>query len=590
MRSPAEWLLRNVNGEEILPSRSYLGGMKQQPRLTGILAVIVLALLGLLAIQAILINMAYTAKDQAFRQNVSAALQTVAQRLEARELFTTVMWVGDHPGRPARRDSDKQETRVMVSVNGDVTGPATADSGKLPVRVEGNRLQYVVGAPQKISLRTFDIVSGRESSLVDTFRGEGIYETDLDTARFKKGEFMFRYMTSDDSVVLHYAGKAPVGFTTSTGKPGKRETLISQVVDRLSTFNRERIEQRIPPAVLDSLLRTHLQENGIGIAYAYGIQAAGEDTLRTAVPSGDSAVLAATPFRTRLFPADILAPRNDLLIHFPGQQWYLWQQVGPFMLATLVFVGLIVFGFFRTVRTILRQERLSAQVREFINNMVHEFKTPLSTITLAGEAIVRPDVIGQRSRIRRYTGVIQEETSRMRDQVSKILQMAVVEEGDYELTLKRLDVHALLERVGKTVAVRVESRGGSLGMNPGATSFHVNADEMHLTNIFHNILDNALQYSATAPAITVDTSNENDVLVIRVQDNGIGIPAEHVRRVFEKYFRVPTRNVHEVKGFGLGLAYVRLMVTAMSGSVAVESSPGAGTAVILRFPVAEAER
>jgi len=457
------------------------------------------------------------------------------------------------------------------------------------MRVDGNRLRYVVSAPQRINLRLFDIVSGRETSLVDTFRRQGVYETELDTARFKKGDYMFRYTTSDDSVVLHYAGKAPTGFVSTTGSPGRRELLVSRVMDRLTVFNKEPIQKRIPPGVLDSLLRTHLQENGVGIDYAYGIQAAGEDSLRVAVPPADTARLAATPFRTRLYPADILANRSDLLVFFPNQQWYLWQQVGPYLLASFLFVGFIAFGFVRTIRTILRQERLSAQVRDFINNMVHEFKTPLSTITLASEAIVRPDVIGQRPRIRKYTSVIQDETSRMRDQVSKILQMAVVEEGDYELAMKHLDVHDLLERVCASFSVQVESRDGNLTLAPGAPSARIIADEMHLTNVVHNILDNALKYTKEAPAIAIRTSTEDGALVIAVQDNGIGMSAEHARRVFEKYFRVPTGNVHEVKGFGLGLAYVKLMVTAMRGSVSLESVPGVGTTVVLKFPLAPEE-
>jgi signal transduction histidine kinase len=558
-----------------------------RPKLVGILVLIVAALLGLLTIQAVLINMAYTAKNQAFQQNVSAALQTVAQRLEARELVTTVLWVGQNSSHPSRGDTGTFETHVNVSTSGDRTPPLPDDSANAPMLVNGNRLRYVVSAPQKISLRMFDIVSGRDTSIVDTFKREGVYETALDTARLRQGNIMFRYTTSDDSMVVHYAGSGATGFTTMNGKPGRREMLISRVVDRLGTINKERVERRIPPALLDSLLRTHLQENGLVIAYGYGIQAAGEDSLRLAVPSADTALLAATPFRTRLFPADILSPRNDLLVYFPEQQWYLWRQVGPFLLATLLFVGLIAFGFARTFRTILRQERLSVQVGDFINNMVHEFKTPLSTITLASEAIVRPDVISQRSRIRKYTGVIQEETSRMRDQVGKILQMAVVEEGDYELTMKRLDVHALLNRIRGSFAVLVESRGGSLTITPDAASACIEADEIHLTNILHNILDNALKYTTGPPAIAIHTGNEGADLVIRVRDNGIGMSAEHVRRAFEKYFRVPTGNLHEVKGFGLGLAYVKLMVTVMHGAVTLESEPGKGTTVILRFPLIE---
>jgi two-component system phosphate regulon sensor histidine kinase PhoR len=291
-----------------------------------------------------------------------------------------------------------------------------------------------------------------------------------------------------------------------------------------------------------------------------------------------------SPYRTRLFPADILAPPNDLLVMFPHEQWYLLGTIGPYGFATLLFAALIIFGSVHAFRTIVRQERLSVQVRDFINNMVHEFKTPLSTITLAAEAMVRPDVIGQRTRIRRYSGVIGEETARMKDQVGKILQMAVVEEGDYELTLVPLDMHALLEQVSSVFAVQVESRGGSLTLNAEPSGLTVMGDAMHLTNVVHNILENALKYTSGAPAIGIQAGITDGSVEVRISDNGIGMTATETERVFEKYYRVPTGNLHDVKGFGLGLAYVRLMVLAMHGTVSLESTPGQGTTVIMTIP------
>jgi two-component system phosphate regulon sensor histidine kinase PhoR len=216
--------------------------------------------------------------------------------------------------------------------------------------------------------------------------------------------------------------------------------------------------------------------------------------------------------------------------------------------------------------------------------MVHEFKTPLSTITLAAEAVVRPDVIGQRTRIRRYVSVIGEETERMRNGVSKILQMAVVEEGDYELSLVPLDLHALLEKAASAFAVQVESRGGTLTLQTESTPLTVTADALHLTNIVHNILENAVKYTPGVPEIIIRTAVSSGVVAIRISDNGIGMGAGETGRVFEKYYRVSTGNLHDVKGFGLGLAYVRLMVTAMKGTVGIESEPGKGTTVIVSLP------
>jgi two-component system phosphate regulon sensor histidine kinase PhoR len=259
-------------------------------------------------------------------------------------------------------------------------------------------------------------------------------------------------------------------------------------------------------------------------------------------------------------------------------------QIGPYALATLLFAAIIVLAFLYAFRTIASQQRLSVQVRDFINNMVHEFKTPLSTITLAAEAVVRPDVIGQRARIHRYMNVIGEETERMRTGVSKILQMAVVEEGDYDLSIVPLDLHALLEKAASAFAVQVESRGGRLAFLPEAIHVFALADALHVTNIVHNVLENAVKYTTGRPEITIRTAATPAMIVVRIADNGIGMEGDETERVFEKYYRVSTGNLHDVKGCGLGLAYVRLMMTAMQGTVTIESAPGKGTTVILSFP------
>ena len=291
--------------------------------------------------------------------------------------------------------------------------------------------------------------------------------------------------------------------------------------------------------------------------------------------------------RAPLFPTDFLAPRHDLVVFFPDQTTFLLGQMGPLLGATGLFTLVIIVAFAYGVRTILAQTRLARLMTDFINNMTHEFKTPISTVSLAVEAIGRSDVIAQPAKVLRYNGVIRDEMARMRTQVEKILQMAVLEGGEYELNLAPVDVHEVIHRAAPGLALQAEHRGGSLTLALEAPRHWATADTVHLANIMNNLLDNANKYSPETPRIVMSTRNEAARLIIRIEDNGIGIGPEHLAKVFEKFYRVPTGNRHDVKGFGLGLSYVKLMTEAMGGGVSIKSEIGKGTCVEVSLPVLE---
>ena len=364
-----------------------------------LLAGTIIAVIGLLAIQVVLIDTAYRAADRAFGQNVNAALQTVAQRLETREIVTTVLWVGETRSTGENPGQDPGAPRIMMalphgavpdSIGGARVSIGSAGEGGQPAMVRQLHEVNVtrVGTPslpERVRLTTVQGGSpsapARGSSGADSVRFSFRFESTADT--------MIRKVVQGDSI------------TINTPRPGDhtRNALITRVIDRLSGAERTPIQKRIDAAQLDSLLRSELRANGIHLDFVFGVTEHGEDTLRIAGTGATRDDLLASPYRTRLFPADILAPRSDLMVSFPGARWYLAGQIGPYALATLLFAAIIVLASLSAFRTITRQQRLSTQVRDFINNMVHEFKTPLSTITLAAEAVVRPDVIGQRARI-----------------------------------------------------------------------------------------------------------------------------------------------------------------------------------------------
>jgi two-component system phosphate regulon sensor histidine kinase PhoR len=235
---------------------------------------------------------------------------------------------------------------------------------------------------------------------------------------------------------------------------------------------------------------------------------------------------------------------------------------------------------------LFRQQRTAGLMVDFINNMTHEFKTPISTVALASEAIGRPDVEVRKGKIRQYNRMIAEESTRMRGQVERILQMAQLEEGEVELKFADLDLHELLRNVADTFRLQVEAREGGIQLNLRAVQHVVRGDGARLLDVFRNLLDNANKYSPARPRITIATRNADDTVSCSVKDCGIGIAPEHQKRVFDKYYRIPTGNLHDVKGFGIGLSYVRLLVAAHGGEITLGSEPGKGTEVIVTFPIA----
>ena len=248
------------------------------------------------------------------------------------------------------------------------------------------------------------------------------------------------------------------------------------------------------------------------------------------------------------------------------------------IIASIVFTTIIILAFFVTVRTLFNQKKLSEIKSDFINNMTHELKTPLATISLAIDALTNEKVIHDTDKIKIYSSMIKEENKRMNKQVEKILQAARLEKEEIKLNLQTLDAHQVISKVADNFALQVQEKHGVLELKLNATDPNIRADDVHFSNIIFNLLDNALKYSDGSPHITVETfKHGNGMLSIKIKDNGIGMDKETQSRIFEKFYRAHTGNLHNVKGFGLGLSYVKAIVDAHDGKIKVESTPGKGS-------------
>jgi len=275
---------------------------------------------------------------------------------------------------------------------------------------------------------------------------------------------------------------------------------------------------------------------------------------------------------------------NKLVIYFPNERRYVLNQLWLLLLISIVLFIVIILSFYFSIHTINRQKKLSVMKNDFINNMTHEFKTPISTISLACEALKDSDVKKSEGLYDNYIGVINTENNRLSSMAEQILQTAIMDKGQLKLQQMELDVHAIIQSAIESKNIQIQSRHGTLNSSLRATNSNVVGDKIHLTNVVINLLDNAIKYNTSQPEIIINTVNRNGSVLIRVQDNGIGISSSDQKRIFEKLYRVHTGNLHDFKGFGLGLSYVKAIVELHEGKVSVESEPGKGSIFTIKLP------
>ena len=276
---------------------------------------------------------------------------------------------------------------------------------------------------------------------------------------------------------------------------------------------------------------------------------------------------------------------SEMLNVFIEPDNYFKNHLATLLLFAAFFTSIIIAAFVLTIKTMLSQNKLSEIKSDFINNMTHEFKTPIATIQLASDALKNEKVISNKEQILYYTSIIKEENRRMNKQVEKILQAAQLEKDEIKLQYKKINLHEILLKVAENTRLQMEEAGASFTTNLNATKFIINADEVHITNILFNLVDNAIKYSNESPVINISTENEGNFILIKIKDQGIGMNAEIQNHIFEKFYRAHTGNLHNVKGFGLGLTYVKNIVEAHKGKITVSSEPNKGSEFTLSFAV-----
>ena len=386
----------------------------------------------------------------------------------------------------------------------------------------------------------------------------------------------------------------------SIGKRADEQTQMVKGVLRELLLSERPIAERLDRLTLDTLLREALAERSISLPFAYGVRSdrtsSGKPQFLFATYNTDAKRMLQMGYRAVLFPNNLIDTGNHLYVYFPTQKEFIWSQMGFTLAASALLILTILACFYIAISTIIRQKKMADIKNDFINNMTHEFKTPISTISLAVEmaegmgdeqrvkSFGNETENGENGRMARYLGIIRDETRRLGSHVEKVLQMALLDRGEIKLTLVPVTIHNVIENVLNTIGLQIEQREGELVLEFEADNEIVEADEIHLTNIVYNLVDNAIKYSPDKPHITIRTQSLPDGVSLTVTDRGLGLSKEQQGRIFETFYRVPTGNLHDVKGFGLGLSYVRKMVDAHHGRITVDSQLGQGSAFEVIIP------
>lgn len=341
--------------------------------------------------------------------------------------------------------------------------------------------------------------------------------------------------------------------------------------------------QRMDAFMVDSLIREGLRAHGIDRAPIIGVFDRFGQPVR--LDEADEAHRAALIDEGYCVVVEPLR----LCLHFERLDRYLLRNLlGQFAL-TGVMLAIIAAGLFRAVLTANRNKRIDRIRRDLMNNLTHELKTPISTIGLASEALNDPDMRRNEDTLKHYVGLIREENKRLGVLVENVLQASLADSGSMRLFMQPINAHDVVKEVVKNLAIQTVKRGGKVELNLSATDPILSADRIHLTNVVYNLMDNALKYADGEALIEISSRNTPAGVEFRFKDNGIGIPKEHLGKVFDRLYRVPTGNVHDVKGFGLGLSYVKTVVMRHHGSIHVESEPGKGSTFVIELPKTQPE-
>ncbi|WP_297099667.1 sensor histidine kinase KdpD [uncultured Draconibacterium sp.] len=566
---------------------------------TGLIILMGISILGIIAVQLVWMNNAIRVKNEMFERGVNQAMQQTVSRLEDLHnlgVVNEMVFAGDSadllqdfdfdvefdtdsdneltwnvsPGKTRvfrqRTDStrpvriirefapDNDEARIEIHIDNDSDSRkvqsytynlSTSTTGQNHVVIAGDSPEQgsVVFVKSDTIIRSADSLYTISTVKIDSLL------TDLDT---------FQILAPDISKRVKL-------------KATSLKRMANKVVTEVATWDVRQLDEKL----IYEVLKKELDENNIPLDFEYGIFRG--DELSFPKPVTDSLEVVNTVFQAQLYPNDIFQKDIKLAVVFPERDSFIYRSLNWLLIASFLFSLIILMTFALSIFYIIRQKKISEMKSDFINNMTHEFKTPIATISVATDSITNQKVLGDPERIKYFAGMIKKENTRMNRQVEDILTIARLDKKDFEFHWETIDVHDLISDAVQGIRLQVEKRGGKIELDLKAINSMVTTDRIHCTNVVYNLIDNANKYSGDAPEITVSTINQQKGVVVSVADKGIGMNKAVQAKIFERFYRQTSGNIHNVKGFGLGLSYVKAVLEANRGSISVSSEPGKGS-------------
>jgi signal transduction histidine kinase len=499
-----------------------------------------LVISGLILIQFYWIKNAIAITDQQFRYNANKALESVVLNLESQELIDRII------------DEIDPESSDSVTVNIPAGSPLA------------NRLRgYQAGSelPESYGMDNPD------NPLLITYAGQKIYISAKEISPIPDEDI------TEPSEQITAAGLS--------GRVSNKIIYVESIMEKILHTTPD-IRERIDPEKINGQLRKALNNVGIHLDYEFSIRSGRLGTIWSTPGFTDKP--GTNKFIIQLFPNDPVPSQNQIVLYCLQEQHYKYENIGSLTILSLIFTLLLIVLSTSTFIVIFRQKKMSEIRNDFINNMTHELKTPISTISLASQMITDKSIPDKNKNIGHLAKVISDESMRLKYQVEKVLQMAIFEKVKTKLSLSKMDIHNIINKAVDNFTLQIENRNGKISKDLLASDPVIQVDEIHFLNAISNLIDNAIKYSVDKPEITISTRNNKNGIIITIEDNGIGISKENLKRIFDKFYRVHSGNVHNVKGFGLGLTYVKKIMEDHNGTVKVESQLNKGSKFIIFIP------
>lgn len=506
------------------------------------------SLIGIIAVQLYWINNAVESKKEQFKNDVQKSLGSVAERI-----------------------NEKEEEQIRLQVQNVLDSKPIADNAQL----------------KNYLFQQIDTTNNRKITFGTTILEEN-FEIPLDFLDDEK--VIFARVTGKKDFSESSFLKSPDNILKSVDEKRysftKRMKFLEdgQISDFKRTLKRSKpIHKRVSNRELNTTIKEELQKRNINLDFKYGVYT--RDGLATPLKSGYYTIKPKGSYKRQLFSDAEGNPEHYLHITFPKQNNHILSGISGILLLSLFFIFIIIIAFSSSLYQLIKQKKISEIKTDFINNMTHEFKTPIATINLALDSIKNPKIINDNQKVLRYIHMIRDENKRMHTQVENVLRISKLEKNQLEISKETIDIHDIIEDAMNHVDLLMKNREGVIKRHFEAITSDISGNEFHLTNVFVNILENAIKYTKGVPIIDVYTHSTNKFFTVKVKDEGIGMSKTAQKNVFEKFYREQKGNIHDVKGHGLGLAYVKEIVEKHHGTVFVESEKGKGSTFTVKLPL-----